>query len=70
MPYLILADLEIHKRDFTMALHHVEEALDLKKDDSRAWSTLGHLNFLQERWDAAKDAYETVLSLTNGKLFS
>ena len=66
-PYLLLADLEIHRRDFKMAHHHAEEALELKKDDPRAWSTQGHLNFLQDKWKEAKDAYEKVLSLTKGK---
>lgn len=66
-PYLLLAELEVNRRDFKMALHHISGALEIQKDDPRPWATQGHLNFLQEKWEEAKDAYETVLSLTTGR---
>lgn len=66
-PYLLLAELEVNRRDFKMALQHISGAQDVKRDDPRAWATQGHLNFLQEKWEDAKDAYETVLSLTTGR---
>ena len=67
-PHLLLAGLEIHRRDFISALHHVNASLEIKKDDPRAWSAQGHLYFVQERWEEAKEAYETVMSLTNGRI--
>jgi tetratricopeptide (TPR) repeat protein len=62
----LLAELEVNRRDFNMAVNHISGALDVQKDDPRVWATQGHLNFLQQKWEEAKEAYETVLSLTKG----
>lgn len=60
----------MNRRDFKMSITHISGALNVKRDDPRVWATQGHLNFLQEKWEEAKEAYETVLSLTKGrKLF-
>ena len=67
-PHLLLAELEIQKRDFAMASYHIKGALDIKKDDPNVWSMQGHLYFIQHVWVSAKDSYETVLSLTKGNI--
>ena len=68
-PHLLLAQLEIQKRDFSMASYHIQEALQVQKSDSQIWSTFGHLLFIQGKWEESKNAYETVLSLTDGLFF-
>jgi tetratricopeptide (TPR) repeat protein len=63
-PHLLLAELEIQKRNFTMAAHHIKEAMGIKTDDPNLWAMKGHIYYIQGKWHEAKEAYEQVLTFT------
>ncbi|KAJ3297860.1 Cilia- and flagella-associated protein 70 [Borealophlyctis nickersoniae] len=62
-PYLMLSQLEIQRRNYTLAEGHIRDALNVQQDDTNAWAALGNLQFIQKQWNEAQLSYETVLSL-------
>ncbi|KAJ3101698.1 Cilia- and flagella-associated protein 70 [Phlyctochytrium planicorne] len=61
--YLLLARLEVQRGNFSSAIQHIREALDVRQDDPDAWTFLAHVHFIQKQWSDAQTSYETVLSL-------
>jgi Flp pilus assembly protein TadD len=63
----MISTLEIQREDFNKAADALNQALSISKHDCRVWAAIGHLNFLQKKYAEAKIAYETTLSLCQGK---
>ncbi|TPX60566.1 hypothetical protein PhCBS80983_g01686 [Powellomyces hirtus] len=63
-PQLLLHQLELQRSNFRLAEQHLQDALDVRQDDPDVWAALGHLQFVQKMWEAAKGSYETVLTLS------
>ncbi|KAJ3155384.1 Cilia- and flagella-associated protein 70 [Geranomyces michiganensis] len=64
LPKLLLSKLELQRSNFRLAEEHLQAALEVQQDHPDVWAALGHLQFLQKQWDAAKASYETVLTLS------
>eukprot|EP00842_Homolaphlyctis_polyrhiza_P001645 jgi/Hompol1/2481/HPOL_006011-RA len=62
-PYLLLSQLEMQRSNFNKAAEHLKEALSLDSSNVAVWTALGHLQFVQNRFQEARQSYETVLSL-------
>ena len=44
-------------------MDHARKAMEIHPDSADSWSITGHINFLESNFEAAKSAYETVISL-------
>ncbi|KAI8821418.1 uncharacterized protein EV422DRAFT_528079 [Fimicolochytrium jonesii] len=63
-PHLLLHQLELQRGNQKLAEEHLVDALEVRQDDPDVWTALGHFQYLQKQWDAAKGSYETVLTLS------
>ncbi|KAI8911084.1 hypothetical protein EDD86DRAFT_246421 [Gorgonomyces haynaldii] len=61
-PYILLAQLDVQRRLYTSAANRLKEALKLDQTSADVWACLGHLNFIQGRFNYARTAYENVLA--------
>ncbi|KAJ3324059.1 Cilia- and flagella-associated protein 70 [Boothiomyces sp. JEL0866] len=68
-PYLLLSQLEIQRSNYSQAENYLKDALKIDQTNPRIWAaignrslTAGNLNFIQNKFNETKIAFETVLS--------
>ncbi|KAL2919158.1 hypothetical protein HK105_201433 [Polyrhizophydium stewartii] len=65
-PYVLLSQLETQRGCFSKAADYLKQALAMESGNLSVWASLGHLHFVQNRFNDAKQSYETVLSMRRG----
>ncbi|CAB3976881.1 cilia- and flagella-associated 70-like [Paramuricea clavata] len=60
--HTLLARLHIQNENYDEAEENLNQALKLDHQSSNAWSLLGHVNYLTQRMDKARECYERTLA--------
>ncbi|KAH6572162.1 hypothetical protein BASA50_005685 [Batrachochytrium salamandrivorans] len=62
-PHILLSHLKIQQGQYSKALDHLKDALNMDSSHVSTWAELGHLHYIQNKFTEAKHAYDTALSL-------
>ena len=60
--HTLLARLHIQNENYDEANQELDQALKLNHQSSNAWSLLGHVNYLTQKLDKARECYERTLA--------